>query len=234
VDKKYLFPVILILLGAFPLFAYAPGDLVLNPEVQLGFEIPDIRQNAGYPAGKEDGSYVSLGLCWSLRLSASYRLTSFFSGVAGFGFEGVHNQYNFTYYPPAREGDSYTERYTYDTYYFVIPAGVRAHIRALTLGAGLAGYVPLASKFSGEIKEGGVYSPSAGNYFKPNPFLGGYFDIGYDWAEREGNSRGFNMNLRIEASFSDKIADGDGDYRTFRHIAISLTAGYSFSPFSFR
>jgi hypothetical protein len=234
VGKKYLLAVFSAAILAFPLFAYAPGDLVLNPEIQVGFEIPAIRQNTDYPAGKENGNYVSLGLCWGLRLSAYYRISNYFSAGLGLGFEGVHNQYNFTYYVQASETDAYTERSTYDTYYFVIPAGFRAHIRALNLGAGLTGYIPLAAKFSGDIKQNNVHSPLSDAGFKVNPFIGGYFDIGYDWAEKDGNSRGFNMNLRVETSFSDKIADGDMDYKTFRHIAVSLTAGYSFRVLSFR
>ncbi|MDR0450917.1 MAG: hypothetical protein LBH26_06600 [Treponema sp.] len=226
--KKRLLIFFPALVLTFPLFAYLPGDLVLNPELQLGFEIPMIRQNTGYPEGKEDGSYVSLGFCWGLRLSASYRLNSFFSVAAGVGFEGVHNQYNFTYYIPASETDSYTERWTYDTYYWVIPAGFRAHFRALSLGAGLSGYIPLFTDFSGEAKQSNELLPVADENFKADPFLGAYFDIGYDWAEKDEYPRGFNMNLRVEASFSDKIASGNADYKTFRHIAISLTAGYSF------
>ncbi|MDR3191658.1 MAG: hypothetical protein LBT87_01180 [Treponema sp.] len=232
--KKYLLTVFSTAFLVFPLFAYTPGDLVLNPEIQAGFEIPTIQRNTDYPAGKEDGDYVSLGLCWGLRLSAYYRLTNFLSLGAGLGLEGVHNQYNFTYYVQANEEDSYTERFTYDTYYFVIPAGVRAHIRALSLGAGLAGYIPLAAKFSGDIKQSDVHSTFADAGFKANPFLGGFFDIGYDWAEKDGNSRGFNMNLRVEASFSDKIAEGNADYKTFRHVAVSLSAGYSFRTFNIR
>jgi hypothetical protein len=234
VGKRYLLILLSTAILAFPLFAYAPGDLVLNPEIQVGFEIPTIRQNTAYPAGKEDGSYVSLGLCWGLRLSLYYRLSNYFSAGLGLGFEGVHNQYNFTYYTPANETDTYTERSTYDTYYFVIPAGFRAHIRTLNLGAGLAGYIPMAAKFSGDIKQNNTYSSLFDAGFKVNPFIGGYFDIGYDWAEKDENSRGFNINLRVEASFSDKIVDGDADYKTFRHIAISLTAGYSFRALSFR
>jgi hypothetical protein len=220
---------------AFPLFAYAPGDLVINPETQLGFEIPTIRQNTDYPEGKENGNYVSLGLCWGFRLPVYYRLTDLFSVGSGIGFEGVHNQYNFTFYDPqANQGDSYIERYTYAAYYLVIPAGFRIHIRALSLGAGLAGYIPLAAEFSGEKKQNNAFSSLIDDNFTLDPFLGGYFDIGYDWAERDGNSRGFNMNLRVEASFNDKIAGGDADYKTFRHIAISLSAGYSFRAFNFR
>jgi hypothetical protein len=234
VGKKYLLTFFSAALLAFPLFAYTPGDFTLNPEIQVGFEIPTIRQNAGYPAGKEDGGYVSLGLCWGLRLSGYYRLTDYFSAGLGLGLEGVHNQYNFTYYTPANEADAYTERSTYDTYYFLIPAGFRAHIRALSLGAGLAAYIPLSAKFSGDIKQNNVHSPLSDAGFTANPFMGGYFAVGYDWAEKDGNSQGFNMNLRVEASFSDKIMDGDADYKTFRHIAISLTAGYSFRAFSIR
>jgi hypothetical protein len=233
VGTKYLLAALLAALWGFPLFAYAPGDLVLNPEIQLGFEIPTIRQNAGYPEGKEDGSYVSLGLCWAFRLSLYYRWTSFLSAGAGVGLEGVYNQYNFTYYnPQAAVKDSYTERYTYDTYYFVMPAGFRVHIQALSLGLGLAGYIPLSAEFSGDIKQDEVYLSVTDDNFKAYPFLGGYFDIGYDWAEKAG-SQGFNMNLRVTASFSDRIAGGNADYETFRHVAISLTAGYSFRAFSF-
>jgi hypothetical protein len=234
VGKKPLLIFFPALVFAFPLFAYAPGDLVLNPEVQLGFEIPTIRQNTGYPEGKEDGNYVSLGLCWGLRLSFSYRLNKFFSAGLGLGLEGVYNQYNFTYYAPAAGSDSYTERYTYETYYAVIPAGFRAHIRTLNLGAGIAAYLPLSAAFSGNINQNNVYLSPLDDSFTVNPFLGGYFDIGYDWAEKEENSRGFNVNLRVEASFSDKIADGDLDYKTFRHVAVSLSVGYSFRTFSFR
>jgi hypothetical protein len=234
VGKKHLLAFFSAALLALPLSAYTPGDLVLDPEIQVGFEIPTIRQNADYPAGKEDGNYVSLGFCWGLRLSAYYRLTHFLSAGAGLGFEGIHDQYDFTYYVKANEKEAYTERSTYDIYYFVIPAGFRAHIRALNLGAGLAGYIPLSAKFSGDIKQNNVHSDIADAGFKANPFLGGYFDIGYDWAEKSGNSRGFNMNLRVEASFSDKIVDGDADYKTFRHVAISLSAGYSFKTLSTR
>jgi long-subunit fatty acid transport protein len=234
VGKKYLFVIALAVLQAVPLFAYLPGDLVFNPEVQAGFEIPTIRQNADYPVGKENGDYVSLGFCWGLRLSASYRLTKTFSAGLGLGLEGIHNQYNFTYYVQGNEGSSYIERSTYETYYFVIPAGFQAHIQALNLGGGLAAYIPLAAEFSGDIKQGDVYSTVTDAGFNVSPFLGGYFDIGYDWAEKDGNSRGFNVNLRVEASFSDKIADGIMDYKTFRHAAVSLSAGYSFRAMNFR
>jgi hypothetical protein len=234
VGKKSWLTVFSAAFLAFPLFAYTPGDLVLYPEAQVGFEIPMIRQNADYPVGKEDGAYVSMGLCWGLRLSAYYRLTNIFSAGFGLGFEGVHNQYDFTYYNPTNEADSYTERYTSDMYYFIIPAGVRAHIRALNLGAGLAAYIPLAANFSGDIKQNNIHSAFRDAGFTVNPFAGGYFDIGYDWAEKDGNSRGFTMNLRVEASFSDKIVDGDGDYKTFRHLAISLSAAYSFRAFKIR
>jgi hypothetical protein len=234
VGKKYLFLIALAVLQAVSLFAYLPGDLVLNAEVQAGFEIPMIRQNADYPAGKEDGGYVSMGICWGLRLSGYYRLTNFFALGAGLGLEGVHNRYDFTYYEQGNETDSYTERSTYGVYYFVIPAGFQVHIRALNLGGGLAAYIPLAAEYSGDIKQNNVHSALADAGFTANPFLGGYFDIGYDWAEKNGNSRGFNMNLRVEASFSDKIADGAIDYKTFRHIAVSLSAGYSFRALNTR
>jgi hypothetical protein len=234
VGTKHLLAALLAALLGFPLFAYMPGDLVINPEMQLGFEIPTIRQNAAYPEGKEDGNYVSLGLCWAFRLSLYYRWTDFFSAGAGLGLEGVHNQYNFTYYnPQAAAEESYTERYTYDTYYFVIPAGFRFHVRALNLGAGLAGYIPLSAEFSGEIKQNNVFLSLQDSDFEAQPFLGAYFDIGYDWADQAA-SRGFNMNLRVTASFNDKIAHGKADYETFRHVSISLTAGYSFRAFSFR
>jgi hypothetical protein len=235
VEKKYLLAVLLAVTLSFPLFAYGPGDIVVNPEVQLGFEIPTIRQNADYPETYKDGNYVSLGLCWGLRLSLYYRLISVLSVSTGIGFEGVHNQYDFTYFRPgASTRNAYTERYTYDTYYVVIPAGLRAYIRALSFGAGVAGYIPVSAKFTGDRTLNSVHSPITDTSFKIDPFLGGYFDIGYDWAERDAKPRGFNMNLRVEASFSDKIAGGDADYNTFRHIAISLSAGYSFRAFRTR
>jgi hypothetical protein len=234
VGKKYLFIVVLSVLRAFPLFAYAPGDLVINPEIQLGFEIPTIRQNADYPVGRENGNYVSLGLCWGLWLSASYRINNLFSANIGVGFEGVYDQYDFTYYVQATEGNAYTMRCTFDTYYFVMPAGIRAHFGALNLGGGLACYIPLISKFLGDINQNDTYSSIVDDNFRVEPFLGGYFDIGYDWAERDGNSRGFNVNLKVESSFGDKIANGNEDYKTFRHIAISFAVGYSFRSFNFK
>jgi hypothetical protein len=234
VGKKYLFTVLLTAALGFPLSAYEPGDIVFNPEIQLGFEIPTIRQNADYPTGYEDGNYVSLGLCWGFRFLLYYRVMSVFSVSTGLGFEGVHNEYDFTYFQKDKANTAYTERYTYDTYYFVIPAGFRAYIRALSLGAGIAGYIPVGTKFTGDQKKNGIHTPLVDSNFKVNPFLGGYFDIGYDWAERDGKPRGFNMNLRVEGSFTDKIAGGDAGYKTFRHIAISLSAGYSFRSFSTR
>jgi hypothetical protein len=229
--KIYLFTALFIIALASPLFAYQPGDIVFSPEVQLGFEIPMIRQSADYPIDYQDGNYVSLGLCWGLRLSFDYHFWRFLSVTAGLGFEGVHNQYDFTYYNLASANTAYTERYTYDSYYFIIPAGFQAHIRALRLGAGLTGYLPVAAKFTGDTKKSSVHAPVTDNSFKTKPFLGAYFAIGYDWAERDGNLRGFNMNLRVESSFDDQIAEGNIEYKTFRHIAISLTAGYSFQAF---
>lgn len=232
--KKHLFVFILAVLWVLPLSAYAPGDLVINPEIQLGFEIPTIRQNADYPTGRENGNYVSLGLSWGLWVSASYRLNNLFSANLGVGFEGVYDQYDFTYYVQGNEANAYTMRCTYDTYYAVIPAGVRAHFQALNLGGGLAYYIPLVSKFAGDINQSNTYSSLVDENFRVDPFIGGYFAIGYDWAERDGDSRGFNVNLKVEASFSDKIANGSGDYKTFRHIAISLAVGYRFRSFSFK
>ncbi|GHV37714.1 hypothetical protein AGMMS49546_06380 [Spirochaetia bacterium] len=226
--QGFLALMILLVMGA-SLFAHEKGDLVVIPEVQAGLEIPNIHQKNEY--GK--GDYVSLGLDWGSRVTAGYYFLDWLAAGAGIGFGGFYDTNNYN----ARDtASSHTETHTYNAGYLILPAGLRVNRGRLAAGAGLTGHIPVFFTFSGESRQTvngqSVKSGLHDDSFRIHPFIGGYVDIGYDWAGQANRSQGFGVFLRAQFPFDDNIAESDAGYRKFQHASISLIVSYCFKILS--
>jgi hypothetical protein len=222
---------VLLMTAGNSLFAHEKGDIYLSPEVQIGLEIPNIHQKNEY----SEGTYVSLGVDWGTRVTAGYYFLSWLAAGAGIGFGGFHDTNN---YNANNSATLRTETYVYDAGYLIIPGGFRVNRGRLAAGAGLAGYIPLFSNSSGDYRArqtamvGAVSSISsaalAGDDFRIHSFLGGYVDVGYDWAGSKDQSQGFGIYLRGQFPFEDTIAESASGFKNFQHVSLSLILNYCF------
>jgi hypothetical protein len=222
---------LLIMVMGNSLFAHEKGDIFISPEVQIGLEIPNIHQKNEYPKG----TYVSLGVDWGGRITAGYYFLNWFAAGAGIGFGGFHDTNNYN----EKNTAFYAETYTYDAGYLIIPGGFRVNRGRLAAGAGLAGYIPLFFDSSGESRARQtnttgnpttliVNTGLANDNFSIHSFLGGYIDIGYDWAGSKDQNQGFGFYVRGQFPFDDTIAEGKLGFKNFQHASVSVILSYCF------
>ncbi|GHT52750.1 hypothetical protein FACS1894106_2130 [Spirochaetia bacterium] len=208
------------------LFAHEKGEVFLRPEVQFGLEIPNIHLENEHPKG----DYVSLGLDWGARVTAGYYFFKWLGAEAGLGFGGFHDRNS---YKLRNSTAALTETWDYDAGYFIIPVGVRLNRERFAAGVGLTAHIPVFFNFSGVSRDAAV-KPVAitdinDDNFRIQPFLGGYIDIGYDWAaDSEAKKGGFGIYLRTQFPFDTNIGAGDNGFTAFQHAGLSVIVSYCF------
>jgi hypothetical protein len=204
--------------------------MAVNIEIPLGMVLPDIKRE--WPGSLyANVDEFSLGFDWGLRGTVNYYFINSFSANIGIGignfsdfYAGSADYKNNTY------GDLvYALRYT--SSYLCIPVGARFNARAFVLGAGLNVFIPFGSTAEGEASDSYFSSDSqkiSDGDFPFKPWIGGYFDIGFDLGGRDKKTQGFGMVYRIAASFSKNIVDSDA-YDSFKHTTFSIVFNYAFA-----
>ena len=119
----------------------------------------------------------------------------------------------------------------FNGYYFTIPVGFRFSLAAFTLGSGLTGNFPVSceSYTWGKINkqdsdESETISRREDIKFHLDPYIGWYFDIGFDLSGRRNRKGGFGMLARLNGSFTNigGTTQKYSEYDPFRYFAVSL------------
>ncbi|MDR0387439.1 MAG: hypothetical protein LBH57_05335 [Treponema sp.] len=232
---KKMITVLVILAGSIAaVSAHDKGDMMLNIEPRIGIAIPDIgivdRQTGIRDRDIPGMQTFSAGMDAGLQVSVHYYFFNFFAINTGLGFNiftGIHN---------AEESilqNSGTLINVLVFGYASIPIGFRFSLGAFAIGGGLTGNMPIdgGSAFQYSVigsGSGGSSLPvdnGADESFSLNPYMGWYFDVGFDLSGRRGRKGGFGMLARFEGSFSDKIAETGNpffQYDPFRYFSVSL------------
>jgi hypothetical protein len=224
--KGRFFTVLVFILTAGSVFAHDVGDLMVNIETQLGLGLPKLGiQYYGINVDDiSDSTPVKLGLDLALRGTVHYYFVDFFSLNAGAGVSTFFNIYNCSSYQEVRENSKQIKRtdnlsFLFSSVYVTVPFGLRFSFNSFIFGAGITGNFPVfssatsSSNWTEESTDGhnteklsGKDSQVTDKTFKLDPYLGWYFDIGFDKSGIKGRDNGFGMQIRFSGSFSDKIA----------------------------
>ena len=254
---------VLLLVLAAGLSAHDKGDVVLNVETQLGANYPYLGlffMNHMFP-GIDFGvrgvvSYhftdffsVNAGLGYGLNyhiFADLYEQDNDAHGIIGPQGMGalalwifffpimyfINYGYNIMVTIANTRADVTND---YFASYITIPFGFNFHRKTFTIGAGLAGNIPVYG--SGNLRKPGFYVDESSGYktaidfftFDLLPYMGWYIDIGFDLSERAKKPRKFGMAFRLASSFADEIAEpsepsfkADIDPYKFKFLAASL------------
>ena len=213
------FLLLVVALAAGNVFAHDKGDLMLNIEPQIGLLIPDITIISGgvsltdYYRGADE---LEIGLHAGLLGTVHYYFFDFFGVNAGLGVN--LNANNIIY---SHSGDSIT--YAFTGAYFSIPFGFRFSLSAFTVGAGLMPSIPMVADATATASGYSGYDADDG--FKLDPYMGWYFDIGFDLSGIKGRKGGFGMQGRLHGPLSNPIAGTSTrglQYKSFGYFGLSL------------
>jgi hypothetical protein len=220
--KRFLFFLVLFLvLTASNVFSHESGDLLLNIEPQLGAVMPS-------DTLKDNNMGVGFGL--SLRLTADYYFLDYLAFNAGVGIGASHHSFSksdgeekkygllmiplFGWIILAANPPGHNESEVHGEYfpiYITIPFGLRYSIDIFTIGAGATANFP--------VLPGGEDYNSYGYWaidskrkdenvtFKLLPYMGWYFDFGFDFPNKKREQNAFGILLRLNGSFQKAIAE---------------------------
>jgi hypothetical protein len=226
VGKPFFLVIIFVAVMGNSLFAHERGDIFISPQAGAGLEIPNIHLENEYPKG----DYVSLGVDWGARVTAGYYFLTWLGVETGIGFGGFYDRNNYN----SRDTAALTETHDYNAGYLIIPVGFRVNRGHFAAGAGLTGHIPVFFNFSGVSRQQAADKPTIitdieDDSFRIHSFLGGYIDIGYDWAGLEDKRSGFGAYVRAQFPFDKNIGESDTGFTAFQHAGLSLIVSYCFA-----